>query len=102
MVGLWATAYFDPSSVTKREKKEFYNIAIREEQIIQKEQILAELQRVEKELQEKAQTQIMLSAATSTMMQRQQDHQQQQEPQLSNEVLQNNNSVSFGTFKLRM
>jgi hypothetical protein len=33
----------------------------KEEQIIQKEQILAELQRVEKELQEKAQAQLLLS-----------------------------------------
>ena len=68
----------------------------REEQIIQKEQILAELQRVEKELQEKAQAQMMLSAATSNMMQRQQEHQQLQEPvqqQPSSEPLQNNTSV---------
>jgi hypothetical protein len=33
----------------------------KEEQIIQKEQILAELQRVEKELQEKAQAQLLMS-----------------------------------------
>jgi hypothetical protein len=37
----------------------------REEQIIQKEQILAELQRVEKELQEKAHAQMMLTTTTS-------------------------------------
>ena len=34
----------------------------REDQIQQKEQILAELQRVERELQEKTQAQIMLSS----------------------------------------
>ena len=34
----------------------------REEQLIQKEQILAELQRVERELQEKAHAQMMLSS----------------------------------------
>jgi hypothetical protein len=72
----------------------------REEQIIQKEQILAELQRVEKELQEKAQAQMMLTAAaaaTSTIMQRQEQDQppvQQQQQQLqlqqNNEPLQNN------------
>lgn len=74
----------------------------REEQIIQKEQILAELQRVEKELQEKAQAQMMLTAkaaATSGIMQRQQDQEIIGDKALSvqhqqnNEVLQNN-SVS--------
>jgi hypothetical protein len=74
----------------------------REEQIIQKEQILAELQRVEKELQEKAQAQMMLTAkavATSGIMQRQQDQEiigdkaLSVQLQQSNEVLQNN-SVS--------
>ena len=72
----------------------------REEQIIQKEQILAELQRVEKELQEKAQAQMMLTAAaaaTSTIMQQRQEQEgdkqppvQQQQQQQNNEVLQNN------------
>ena len=70
----------------------------REEQIIQKEQILAELQRVEKELQEKAQAQMMLTAkaaATSGIMQRQQDQEIIGDKALSvqhqqnNEVLQN-------------
>ena len=66
----------------------------REEQIIQKEQILAELQRVEKELQEKAQAQIMLSAATSSMMQRQHEQQLQlQQQDSSPELVQSNNMV---------
>lgn len=66
----------------------------REEQIIQKEQILAELQRVEKELQEKAQAQIMLSAATSSMMQRQHEQQLQlQQQDSSSEAIQSNNLV---------
>jgi hypothetical protein len=75
----------------------------REEQIIQKEQILAELQRVEKELQEKAQAQMMLTAkaaATSGIMQRQQDQENIVDKALSvqhhqnNEVLQNNTVCS--------
>lgn len=75
----------------------------REEQIIQKEQILAELQRVEKELQEKAQAQMMLTAkaaATSGIMQRQQDQENLVDKALSvqhhqnNEVLQNNTVCS--------
>jgi hypothetical protein len=37
----------------------------KEEQIIQKEQILAELQRVEKELQEKAQAQLLMSGTAA-------------------------------------
>jgi hypothetical protein len=63
----------------------------REEQIIQKEQILAELQRVEKELQEKAQAQMMLTAATSIMQQQDGDKAGQLQPvqqlQQINEVL---------------
>lgn len=44
----------------------------REEQILQKQQILEELQRVEKELQEKAQQQLLLSAAASASQLQQQ------------------------------
>ena len=82
----------------------------REEQIIQKEQILAELQRVEKELQEKAQAQMMLTAkaaATSGIMQRQQDQEIIGDKALSvqhqqnNEVLQNN-SVSSNIYLMNI
>ncbi|KAK3090841.1 hypothetical protein FSP39_015089 [Pinctada imbricata] len=49
----------------------------REEQILRKQQILHELQKVEKELQEKAQAQLILSAQHQLEQQQQQQHLQQ-------------------------
>jgi hypothetical protein len=48
--------------------------ATREEQILRKQQILHELQKVEKELQEKAQAQLFLSAQHQLEQQQQQQH----------------------------
>lgn len=57
--------------------KELDNASSKEEQILRKQQILQELQKVEKELQEKAQAQLLLSAQHQREQQQQQQHLQQ-------------------------
>lgn len=57
--------------------KELDNTSTKEEQILRKQQILQELQKVERELQEKAQAQLLISAQHQREQQQQQQHLQQ-------------------------